>query len=230
MIGGWSSGWAGPLSGTPFGAPHYWGETHLALDAIVAYVDDELSAGARSRAQDHLCRCRDCSAEVAAQYQARTAVRAAATPSAPSSLLHALRSIPQDAELPKPPAGLAIGADGQFGTLLRQPPTSVNPTMSGRSGSQLMAPMNAPAGVASGSRSATARRVRFGAGVMVSGLALGALVVGATPSPDGSTGAGAGSAGAAGSAVEARLELGGVNDQLVTPSAAPESALAPVRR
>jgi anti-sigma factor RsiW len=228
MIGSWSSVWPGPPSGSPFGAPHYWGETHLALDAIVAYVDDELSQGARCRAQDHLSRCRDCGAEVAAQYQARTAVRAAATPSAPSSLLLALRSIPQDAELPEPPAGLSIGADGQFGILLRDQPPRMNPPMAGPTAAQLMAPMTAPSGAPAGRRSATSRRVRFGAGVMVSGLALGALVVGATPSPNGA--AGTGSPGAARSAVDAQLQLGGVNDQRVAPSATPASTLAPVRR
>ncbi len=223
MIGGWSSVWPGPPSGSQFGAPHYWGEAHLALDAVVAYVDDELSAAARSRAQDHLSRCRDCGAEVVAQYQARTALRGAATPSPSSSLLHTLRSIPQDAELPEQPAGLAIGADGQFVTLLREQPAPLNPPMS----TQLAAPVAAPP---AGRRSATSRRVRLGAGVMVSGLALGALVVGATPSPGGSAGTGTGSPGAVRSAFDAQLQLGGVHGSRVTPTATPASTLAPARR
>lgn len=219
MIGGWSSVWPGPPSGSQFGAPHYWGEAHLALDAVVAYVDDELSPAARSRAQDHLSRCRDCGAEVVAQYQARTALRGAATPSPSSSLLHNLRSIPQDAELPEQPAGLAIGADGQFVALLREQPIRMD--------GQLAPPVAAPP---AGRRSATSRRVRLGAGVMVSGLALGALVVGATPSPGGSAGTGTGSPGAVRSAFDAQLKLGGVNGSRVTPTATPASTLAPARR
>ena len=115
---------------------------------------DELSAAARSRAQDHLSRCRDCAAEVVAQYQARTALRGASTPSPSSSLLHNLRSIPQVAELPSPPAGLSIGADGQFVAMLREQPPVLN------------TPLQAPAT----RRSPASRRVRLGAGVMVTAM------------------------------------------------------------
>ena len=44
-----------------------WGQAHLTLDAIVAYVDDELSPGAHERAQAHLECCGECRAEVVAQ-------------------------------------------------------------------------------------------------------------------------------------------------------------------
>jgi anti-sigma factor RsiW len=59
-----------------------WGmpEQHLALDAVVAFVDGELSAAARDRAASHLIRCTGCAAEAAAQRQARAAVRAAGAP------------------------------------------------------------------------------------------------------------------------------------------------------
>ena len=40
-----------------------WGQAHLSLDAIVAYVDDELSPGAQVRAQAHLDGCGECRAE-----------------------------------------------------------------------------------------------------------------------------------------------------------------------
>jgi anti-sigma factor RsiW len=133
-----------------------WGGGHLATDAIVAYVDEELTPGARRRALEHLARCGECAAEVVAQTQARWALRASAAPSLPSSLLSSLRAIPQEAELPAPPAGLSVGPDGQLVTMLREP----------RRGSGRRRPD---------------RRIRLGAGAVVSGLALGALIAGADP-------------------------------------------------
>ncbi|GEL18587.1 hypothetical protein [Pseudonocardia asaccharolytica] len=140
-----------------------WGEGHLTLDAIVAFVDDELAAGAHSRATQHLDHCAECAEEVVAQIQARSALRSAAAPSMPSSLLSSLRSIPQDTDLPEPPAGLAMTTDGQFVTMLRPHPSDCFPSPA------------APA-PAHGRR-----RIRLGAGAAVTGLALGALVL-ITPS------------------------------------------------
>lgn len=91
-----------------------WGEDHLTLDAIVAYVDDELGPGPYTRATRHVAHCDECAAQVVAQTQARAALRTAAGPRLPSSLLSALRSIPEHAELPEPPADLAINEDGEF--------------------------------------------------------------------------------------------------------------------
>ena len=148
-----------------------WGQAHLTLDAIVAYVDDELSAVAHTRAQAHLEGCGDCRAEVVAQRQARSALRAADCPSLPSSLLRNLRSIPVEAELPPMPPGLGVTAEGQF-VLLRDVP---------RAGSGC--PDLPPAGLGPGPVPAPrrfSRRARLGA---VSGLALGALAVGALATP-----------------------------------------------
>lgn len=128
-----------------------WGG-HLALDAIVAYVDEELSPVARRRALEHLARCPECAAEVVAQTQARLALRGSAAPSLPSSLLNSLRAIPTETELPSPPAGLAVSSDGQLVSVQRDP------------GRQRREPRN--------------RRVRLGAGAVVTGLALGGLVAG----------------------------------------------------
>jgi hypothetical protein len=87
---------------------------HLALDAVVAFVDDELPPGPAQRAADHVDRCLTCAAEVAAQRQARRRVRAAECPSVPGTLLRALRSIPDAEPLPEPPAGLSVAPDGSL--------------------------------------------------------------------------------------------------------------------
>jgi hypothetical protein len=138
-----------------------WGQGHLSLDAIVAYVDDELAPGARTRAESHLSCCCGCRAEVVAQRQARSALRAADGPQLPSSLLHSLRAIPVDTELPPMPPGLAVTPEGEFVLLRDVPPAGLTPDAH-------PAPRR------------FSRRARFGA---VSGLALGALAVGALVAP-----------------------------------------------
>lgn len=87
---------------------------HLALDAVVAFVDDELPPGPAHRAAAHVDRCLSCAAEVAAQRQARRRVRAAGGPAVPSSLISALCSIPDAAPVPQAPAGLAVAPDGEI--------------------------------------------------------------------------------------------------------------------
>ena len=141
-----------------------WGQGHLSLDAIVAYVDDELVPGAHARADAHLAGCLECAAEVTAQRQARSALRAAGGPCLPSSLLRSLRAIPVDAELPPVPPGLAVSADGQF-VLLRDVPDA--------------AAHQEPA-IRHATSRRLSRRARIGA---VSGLAVGALAVGALAAP-----------------------------------------------
>jgi hypothetical protein len=159
------------MTGRRFSPPD-WGQDHLSLDAIVAFVDDELSAGAHVRAAAHLDCCCECRAEVVAQRQARSALRAAGGPCLPSSLLRSLRSIPVEAELPPPPPGLGITADGQF-VLLRDVPRAAAPE-AGRSCDLL------PATGPDAPHRRFSRRARVGA---ISGLALGALAVGALAAP-----------------------------------------------
>ena len=82
---------------------------HLAVDAVVAFVDGELRAAPRDRAAAHLTGCPSCAAEVAAQRHARSEVRAAQCPLPPADLLAALRDIPHTAQSPEFRTGLVAG-------------------------------------------------------------------------------------------------------------------------
>ncbi|QQQ77233.1 zf-HC2 domain-containing protein [Saccharothrix sp. 6-C] len=160
-------------------------EQHLLPDAVVAFVDGELTASAHNRASAHLQRCPFCAAEAYSQQQARSAVRAADAPCAPASLLARLGAIPQEVELPSAPDGLAVSEDGQLVTVQRPDRVAFGdgPVLgSGR-----------PFGTGGGSRIGTGlfgtglfggRRARQGAGVVVSGLMLGALALVAPGSED----------------------------------------------
>ncbi|MFR9801773.1 anti-sigma factor family protein [Pseudonocardia sp. RS010] len=178
-----------------------WGVDHLSQDATVAFVDDELSTAARQRAAAHVASCGECAAEVVAQRQVRSALRAADEPHVPSSLLSMLRAIPQEAELPPSPPGLAVTADGQVVSVLRPermphartpagPPPAASvrrtPDLSGPdlSGPDLTGPdLTGPAGLGGGHLPAPSRGRRLRAGAAAaSGLALGALAFGVLPS------------------------------------------------
>jgi anti-sigma factor RsiW len=142
-----------------------WGQDHLSPEAVVAFVDDELDDGPFLRATRHLDSCPECATQVAAQGQARSALRSAECPSLPSSLMSSLFSIPHDTEVPGAPAGLAVTAEGEFVSVLRPERVRQEP----------------PAGLAlDHGRRVPARRMRFGAGAAMSGLALGAMALGAT--------------------------------------------------
>lgn len=162
-----------------------WGlaEQHLALDALVAFVDGELSPTAYDRAAAHLARCRGCAAEATAQRQARAAVQGAPTPSVSPRLLEALQSIPVDAELPSQPEELALTPDGQLVTLARQDrsrkrlgsgPVLGSSTPLGRGQAPLGSLSSGDTGGAT-ERRGVGRRTKQGAGVVFSGLVLGAL-------------------------------------------------------
>lgn len=155
-----------------------WGSNHLGPDVIVAFVDDELAPGARRRALAHLSGCGECASEVVEQTQARIFLKASSVPSTPSSLLASLRNIPSQAELPAAPAGLAVGPHGELVSMAR--------TRAQRHRGPL-----------------ERRSVRVGAGAVVSGIALGALVL--TGSPASAPGPGAGGP----APRDVRLQLGG---------------------
>ena len=166
MISG-RSGWSG------------WSERftesgHLALDAVVAFVDEELPPGPAHRAAAHVDRCLTCAAEVAAQRQARRRVRAAGDPCAPGSLLSALCSIPDAAPLPGAPAGLAVAPDG----------TLVVPAEPGRTADTPDTAEVMTSGVAGTGRSRWGRRRSLGLPVAVSsGVVVGAAALAAFAGP-----------------------------------------------
>lgn len=143
---------------------------HLAVDAVVAFVDGELTASARDRAAEHLSRCQTCAAEVAEQRQARSAVRSAQVPSVPAALFAALCDIPRTADLPPGPDGLSVTAQGTV-VAFADP------------GSAPSAPLGStpPLGTSTrwaGGPALLGRRIgRSGAGAVVSGLMLGVLVM-----------------------------------------------------
>ena len=90
-------------SDAPVGAPRQFGSTeHLSTEAIAAFVDGELRMSAHLRAAHHMSMCPQCSAEVDAQGQARTALRDSCPIRIPSSLLGALSEIPRHAPLQPP--------------------------------------------------------------------------------------------------------------------------------
>jgi anti-sigma factor RsiW len=165
-----------------------WGQDHLSAEAVAAYVDGELGDRPYDRATRHLAECAECAAQVVAQGQARAALRSARCPSLPSSLITSLRSIPQAADLPPAPNGLAVTRDGQFVATLapsredgRPRPSRSDMARSDmvRSDMARSDMEGAPAGLAEPPTPNKGRLGRFGAGAAMSGLALGALAIGA---------------------------------------------------
>lgn len=159
-------------------------ESHLVPDAVVAFVDGELSLGAHERAALHLMRCPSCAADVEAQRQVRAAVHSSNVPAMPPALLASLHSIPDTTELSTMPDNLAVDEHGQLVAVQRPVP---------------------PLGtVGMGSRGRPGRRAVQGAGVVMSGLVLSALALalGVDDSESPSAGSGAAPAGLSGGAAE----------------------------
>ncbi|AXB47129.1 anti-sigma factor family protein [Amycolatopsis albispora] len=163
-----------------------WGlpESHLLPDAVVAFVDGELSLGARDRASSHIARCPSCAGEVAAQRQARAEVKRADAPAMSAGFLASLRSIPQHTELSTTPDNLAITEDGQLVAIQR--PDRVAGLRDGSAPLGSSAPLGNSRNVLGGGRfGVSGRRAAQGAGVVVSGLVLSALALVVTSGTDG---------------------------------------------
>lgn len=76
------------------------GETHLSTEAICAFVDGQLSDGARNRAVRHVRTCFECAYAVGIQQQAKESLtRGGGDLAVPSALLSKLGQIPFSAEL-----------------------------------------------------------------------------------------------------------------------------------
>jgi anti-sigma factor RsiW len=158
-----------------------WGlsEQHLMPDAVVAFVDGELTPTAWDRASAHVAKCPYCAAEVAAQRQARAAVQEANNLAAPDWLLASLRAIPQNVEVPTAPDGLAMTDDGQLVAVQRPDRVTALGGSAPLGSSPKLGEGRAVLGWRFGKRTAQ------GAGVVVSGLVLGALALansGSSPS------------------------------------------------
>lgn len=147
-------------------------EAHLVPDAVVAFVDGELSMVAHDRVAAHIARCSLCAAETAAQRQARAAVRAAEAPRMPAGLLAALRAIPSDTDLPSDGGDrLAMTPDGQLVAVQRPDRAAF--------GAGPMLGSSTPLGSGAVLRTGPGhgRRAVQGAGVVAAGLVLGALAM-----------------------------------------------------
>src|SRR5690606_28412774 len=139
-------------------------ESHLLPDAIVAFVDGELSLAAHERAAGHLMRCSSCAAEVEAQRQVRAAMTSCDAPSVPAGLLASLHSIPNTTQLPTVPDNLAAVQRPEQAAALG----STQPLGSST-------PLGAGANRLGGRKSS--RRAVQGAGMVMSGLMLSALAL-----------------------------------------------------
>ncbi|WP_106848472.1 zf-HC2 domain-containing protein [Blastococcus sp. Marseille-P5729] len=75
-------------------------ETHLSTEAISAYVDGELAAGARARAARHIATCFECAYAVGVQQQAKDTLSCGCDGvDVPATLLSRLGQIPFSADL-----------------------------------------------------------------------------------------------------------------------------------
>jgi len=158
---------------------------HLATEAVVAYVDGELTMAAHQRAAAHLSLCAECAGEVDAQQRVRTAVRSAAPLAMPAELRGMLSRIPDNrAESPNDhvsrgpfvPGAIVVGAGGGFYSVLR--PLAPQP-----SGPEAV---GAPPPAAT-SRSGLPRRLRrsFPLGVVAASALAAGVLAGAAAAPDG---------------------------------------------
>lgn len=131
-------------------------DDHLSLDAVVAYADGEMSLNAYQRAAAHVMKCSICAADVAEQTATSEYLRQGRMPTMPGSLFDSLRSIPVAAPVAGPVPGIVLDA------------------VSGLAGS----PGDTPP-----QHHHRGRRFRLGAGALVAGIAVGAVVAASNADP-----------------------------------------------
>lgn len=192
-------------------------ESHLLPDAVVAFVDGELSVGANERAAAHIMSCACCAAEVDAQRQVRAAMHESHVPSMPAGLLANLCSIPDNTDLPTAPDNLAVTEDGQL-VAVQRPERMPIGTPLGTAPLGSSTPLGS-AGI--GAARKANRRAVHGAGVVVSGLVLSALALTVTVEDGPVTGQGGKTPAANTGAVPARFAGGPA--QPATTSSTPTS-------
>lgn len=162
-------------------------EFHLALEAVVAYVDGELSHGAEARATAHLHGCTQCSFDVAAQREAKTLLVAAGGPDLPSSLLSRLQKIPFTTDLQTPEVILSMhgenmhwrrddGGGSQWAGLMPNASSAPDRRPPGRAET-----VTRPDTRRKGLSATRLRRLRRGLVGAVAGLAVGVLAASVAP-------------------------------------------------
>ena len=114
----WLPSYLAAQSDSPVGASRRFGSTeHLSTEAVAAFVDGELQMRAHLRAAHHLSICRQCSAEIDAQRQARDALRDCRPVNMPSNLMGLLTQIPTSAPDEPPPAPPSLAQQVTDGTI-----------------------------------------------------------------------------------------------------------------
>lgn len=158
---------------------------HLAQEAVVAYVDGELSPAAHLRATAHVTACPQCASDVATQRASKAALRTASQPALPVGLLGRLQQIPQTTELQPP--GLTLAAHGEELLWSRSAapavtrPVPARPTPSDRRPPGRAVATTAPDNRRRGRSSVRMRRLRRGLLGAMAGLAAGVLATAAAP-------------------------------------------------
>ena len=92
---------------------------HLSDEAVAAFADGMLGAGARHRASRHIECCPDCARAIAEHREAASVLRTAPAPVTPAGLLDRLRAVPTTT--PLRPVVMSLAPDGSavfpaFGT------------------------------------------------------------------------------------------------------------------
>lgn len=160
-------------------------DSHLALEAVVAYVDGELSHGAEARATAHLNGCPQCSLDVAAQREAKTLLVAAGGPDLPGALLSRLQEIPFTIDLQLPGMTLAMHGENlhwsrSAADIDRPGPATPRPP-GGRPPRRAASAVTRPATRRKGLSSTRLRRLRLGLLGAVTGLTVGVLAASVAP-------------------------------------------------